>query len=126
MHTQVNLFVVGGEVRKGHHYMTGYPFRENMLKLNVDIFFMSANGVDPEQGITTPQVETAMMKEWILKGSRRAVLLADSSKMGCVAFVKFADIHDVEMMITDERCNPEIGGQIQNAGIRVKIVKTEA
>jgi len=61
-----------------------------------------------------------------LKGSRRAVLLADSSKMGCVAFVKFADIHDVEMMITDERCNPEIGAQIQNAGIRVKIVKTEA
>ena len=123
MHTQVSLFMIGGEVRKGHHYTTGYTFREFLPRLNVDLFFMSANGVDPEQGITTPQVETAMIKELILKGSRRAVLLSDSSKLGDVTFVKFADLRDVEAMITDDGCNPEIGSQMQSMGVKMVIAK---
>ncbi|MBR2561646.1 MAG: DeoR/GlpR transcriptional regulator [Eubacterium sp.] len=123
MHTQVSLFMIGGEVRKGHHYTTGYTFREFLPRLNVDLFFMSANGVDVEQGITTPQVETAMIKELILKGSRRAVLLSDSSKLGDVTFVKFADLRDIEELITDDGCNPEIGSQMQSMGVKMVIAK---
>ena len=123
MHTQVSLFFIGGEVRKGHHYTTGHTFRDFLPKLNVDIFFMSANGIDAVQGITTPQVETAMIKEMILQGSARAYLLSDSTKIGKVAFVKFADLRDVELLITDDGCDEESISRIQNAGTRVQIVK---
>ena len=44
--------------------------------------------------------------------------------LGAKAEVYHADIRDVEMMITDEKCNPEIGARIQDAGIRVRIVRT--
>ena len=123
MHTDVSLFFIGGEVRKGHHYTTGDTFRDFLPKLNVDLFFMSANGIDPVQGITTPQVETAMIKERILQGSRRAILLSDSTKIGKVTFVKFADIRDVELLITDDGCDAESIRGLHDAGARLQIVK---
>ena len=48
--TEVSLFIAGGEVRKGHHYMVGNTSMEAIAKLNVDIFFMGANGVSMKKG----------------------------------------------------------------------------
>lgn len=125
MNTEVSLFVAGGEIRKGHHYMIGNTSLESLQKLNVDIFFMAANGINMKKGITTPQLDTAFIKEQIIANSRQCILLADSSKLDNVSFAKFAEIQDVNVFITDEYAGTEILEQLSGAGVRVDVARVE-
>ncbi|MCI8591527.1 MAG: hypothetical protein HFI88_04075 [Lachnospiraceae bacterium] len=122
-HTDVSLFVAGGEVRKGHHYMIGNTAIEAIAKLNVDTFFIGANGINMKKGITTPQLDTALMKERIIENSRQCILLADSSKLDNISFAKFADLSELDVFITDEYADPEILERIRSEGIKVDIAK---
>ena len=123
--TNVDLYIAGGQVRRGHHYMIGSASVEAFAKLHVDVFLMSANGVDPRAGLTTPQVETAQIKEGIIRNAGKRVLLADSSKVGNISFAKFADLSDVDVLITDSYADTQIIDQIRSAGTDVQIVEAK-
>ena len=121
--TEVSLFIAGGEVRKGHHYMVGNTSMEAIAKLNVDIFFMGANGVSMKKGATTPQLDTALLKERIIENSKQRILLTDNSKLENVSFAKFADISDLDVFITDEYADVEILEQLRNQGVKIDVAR---
>lgn len=123
--TKVSLYVAGGAVRGGHHYMIGNTALASLEKLHVDTFFMAANGIDLETGITTPQLDTATIKEKIMANSGQSILLADSSKVDSISFAKFADIKDVDIFITDEGADEEYISQLRTEGMKVDIVTVE-
>jgi DeoR family fructose operon transcriptional repressor len=123
--TEVSLFVAGGEVRKGHHYMIGNTSIDTISKLNVDTFFLAANGISIKKGVTTPQLDTAIMKECIIGNSRQCILLADSSKIDNISFAKFAEISDLDVFITDEYADIEILERLRSEGIRIDVAKIE-
>lgn len=124
-HTEVSLYVAGGEVRWGHHYMIGNAALDSIDRLHVDTFFMGANGIHLQTGITTPQLDTAIIKEKIIANARRLVLLADSSKLDNVSFAKFADIAEVDVFITDNCGDPEYIEQLREAGMMVDVAMVE-
>ena len=72
-------------------------FSKLFKELNVDIFFMGANGVSMKKGATTPQLDTALLKERIIENSKQRILLTDSSKLENVSFAKFADLSRTNM-----------------------------
>lgn len=123
--TKVSLFVAGGEVRWGHHYMIGNTALDSMDKLHVDTFFMGANGIHLPTGITTPQLDTAIIKEKIIKNARQSILLADSSKLDDISFAKFADIQDVDTFITDNCGDMEYIALLREAGMNVDVAAVE-
>ena len=123
--TDVSLFVAGGEVRRGHHYMIGNAATESLEKLHVDTFFMGANGIHLKTGITTPQLDTAVIKERIIPNARKRILLADSSKIDNISFAKFADIADLNTFITDSNSDEEMLQQLREAGVKVDVAVVE-
>lgn len=84
-----------------------------------DVAFVGANGVTVERGLTTPDVAEAAAKRAMVRNARRAVLLADHTKVGQEHFVRFAEIGEIDVLVTDRAVEEEAVREIEAAGVEV-------
>jgi DeoR family transcriptional regulator of aga operon len=54
--------------------------------------------------------------------SKRVVVVADSSKIGKVAFARICEVTAVSELITDEAADPDAVRALTEAGVHVKFV----
>lgn len=119
--TRPNLTVlmVGGRVR-GRTLATVDSWAATMLQdLYVDVAFMATNGVSVERGLTTPDPTEAMVKGLMVTSARRAVLLADHTKVGNDHLVRFADLAQIDTFVTDAGVDAELLGDLEATGLQV-------
>jgi DeoR family fructose operon transcriptional repressor len=88
----------------------------------VDVAFLGTNGVSVERGLTTPDTTEAAVKRAMVSASRRVVLLADHTKVGNDHLAKFANLEDVDVMVTDSGIEPDDAERLGSRGPRVVIV----
>jgi DeoR family fructose operon transcriptional repressor len=111
------VLTLGGEVRARTLATVG-PWAESRLRhLQVDVAFMATNGLSLERGLTTPNPTEAEIKRTIVAASKRVVLLADHTKVGRELFETFADLGDVDLLITDEGLDPAAAAELEAAGL---------
>ena len=78
----LNVLLLGGRVR-GRTLATVDDWALRPLAdLYVDVAFMGTNGCSVERGLTTPDPAEAAVKRAMIAAARRAVLLADHTKIG--------------------------------------------
>ncbi len=116
-----NIIMAGGAVRRNFHCTAGQKAIDTLLDLNVDRTFLAANGVSISRGVTTPNIETAYVKERLVKLADEVVLLADSTKIDKVSFVKYADISDIDVIITDDEADSDYVETLRGMGIVVEL-----
>lgn len=97
---EVNL--LGGRIRKGFHYSYGGTAISELRRFNFDKLFLTASSVDVSAGLTTYHTETAALKTEMISASAQRILLVDSTKLNKVAFAKFADLRDIDILIIDD------------------------
>ena len=78
------VFVLGGELKPATEAAVGTVALRELERYNFTKGFFGANGIHPRRGVTTPDVEEAMVKSADLGRCRRAYILADSSKFGLI------------------------------------------
>ena len=106
-HTDFNVYILGGLVRRGYHYTT-LPTRNEFLgMINIDKGFFSCNGFSVERGIPAPDFETAKSVREILDVCCASYLMSDSSKLGTVTFAQIADLGYVNGLIVDTEIEKE-------------------
>jgi DeoR family fructose operon transcriptional repressor len=88
----------------------------------VDVAFLGTNGVSVERGLTTPDTTEAAVKRAMVSASRRVVLLADHTKVGNDHLAKFANLEDVDVMVTDSGIESDDAERLGSRGPRVVIV----
>lgn len=116
------VIVTGGTLRPIQHSLVN-PYGSFILeKIHADIVFFGANGIDAGYGVTNVNMAEAEMKSIFLKTARRRVVLADSSKIGNVALAKFADISDIDRLITDDQADAELVEKLRQRGLQVQLV----
>ena len=69
--------------------------------------FVSCAGLTVEQGLTDSDGDVAQLKAQLIRLARRVVALADQSKFGQVGTFRFADLNQIDHLITDEGISPE-------------------
>lgn len=94
------VFLPGGELKKKTEALIGADAVENLKKYNFTKGFFGANGVHNEYGITTPDLNEAAVKESAFRQCRKTYILADSSKIGKISLVKFAELKETEIITT--------------------------
>lgn len=115
----LTVIMVGGRVR-GRTMAAVDTWAAAVLgDVFVDIAFMATNGVSVERGLTTPDPAEAAVKRLMVAAGRRAVLLADHTKVGNDHLVRFADIDQVDTLVTDTGLDPDLQGDLEAAGVRV-------
>lgn len=113
------LELIGGRVRGLTSAATGNHTLAQLEALRPDIAFVGANGVDASFGLSTPDSIEAAVKSAIVSCARRVVLLADSSKFGETALVRFAALADIDSLVTDREPDAELAAALEAADVEV-------
>lgn len=121
-HSNNRVIIAGGMIRKNFNYTCGDMALAALERLNVDVLFLTANGVCMDKGLSTPDLETSRLKRTMIANSNTTVLLADSSKIGNVCFSKFANMEEMDYIISDEGMDNEFLTGARERGVEVKIV----
>ena len=102
------LMLTGGKTRARERSLVGNLATRAFSELVFDVFIMGVAGIHPEFGITDYNMEEALVKRAALGASRRHIIVADSSKIGKVAFAKLCGLEQIDMIITDDDAPDEL------------------
>lgn len=72
-----------------------------LKKTQINKAFMGARGVTDVVGVTTAEPYEIGMKKAALAASQQKILLVDSSKFGKAWYAKYADLDEIDVIITD-------------------------
>lgn len=106
MRTQIKTVVTGGVVHSRSYELIG-SFTDAVLNgIALDIAFIGVNGLDPVVGPTTHDEREASVNRLMAQRAARAVLVADSSKIGVKAFATMGSSRLFGTVITDAGITP--------------------
>lgn len=102
INTSNSLFFVGGEVSAITMATSGFWGSYALNSLKIDIAFLGSSGFQSHNGPCSKAFSDIQFKMEVIKNSRRAVVLADSSKFSSNAIAQYADWSEIDMLITNE------------------------
>jgi DeoR family transcriptional regulator of aga operon len=118
----LKLVVTGGVARAESYELVG-PLAEASLEgLNLDVVFLAVDGISAAAGLTTHHEIEAGTNRALLERARQVVVVADSSKLGRVAFARICDLSDVDELITDDEADPEALAALGDGGLVITTV----
>lgn len=110
--------LTGGTLRGRTRALVGPSAESFMERMNFDLLFLGTNGIDAE-GLMTPNEDEARVKSLMVEKSNRVVVVADGTKFGERSFVRFADLPDVDRLITNEGPSADIAEACETADVSV-------
>ena len=117
----LKLLVPGGVARPESYELVG-PIAEATLDgLNLDLVFLGVDGITAESGCTTHHEVEAFTNRVLMRRAQRVVVVADSSKLGQVAFARICAIDEIDRLITDSDASPEEIAPLGAAGLRIDL-----
>jgi DeoR family transcriptional regulator, fructose operon transcriptional repressor len=117
----ITLHLLGGRVRGITQTAVGDSTVRAMADLRVDIAFLGTNGISAAHGFSTPDEAEAATKRAMVTAAQRVIVLADSSKIGREQLVRFASVHDVDVLVTDGEAEPDAVAELETLGIEVLV-----
>lgn len=120
-HPGIRLILPGGEVRPGELSFTGSLADPAFAALRFDACILGICGIDPDAGVTTHLLAEATVKRAAVTASRRVIAVADSEKLGRVAFGHVCPLAHVDVLVTDATADEEAVQALARAGVDVRI-----
>src|SRR6478609_2150796 len=118
---QVELHLLPGRVRSTTQAAVGAETVEAVHRLRTDVAFVGTNALSIDHGLSTPDHEEAATKRAMVSSARRIVCLADSSKVGRESPVRFAEIGEVDVLVTDDGISAADRRACERAGVEVVV-----
>lgn len=103
----INLIILGGQLRKNLFSLTGLITMKGFEYINADIFFLGADAVDINKGISNANFDEVEVKLKMMESAKETILLADYTKFNSFKIAKVCSIDDIDKIITDERITRE-------------------
>jgi DeoR family transcriptional regulator of aga operon len=99
------------------------PQAERFLsELHADHCFLGVDGLDPEIGLSTPDLLEAQLNTLMMRVSNEVTVVADASKLGHRSLSVIGGMSSARRLITDDRANPDILDAIRKKGVEVIVV----
>ena len=93
--------ILTGGIRTPSDALVG-PVADLVIRsLHFDLLFLGCHGIDPAAGLTTPNLAESETNRAFVRSARRVTVIADHTKWGIVGLSSFADLEDVDTLITD-------------------------
>jgi DeoR family transcriptional regulator of aga operon len=118
----LKLVVTGGVARPESYELIGPLADASLTGLNLDLAIVGVDGISTTAGLTTHHEAEAHTNRALIDRARRALVVADSSKVGQTAFARICEADRVDELITDSVADAgELAG-LREAGIAVTTV----
>jgi DeoR/GlpR family transcriptional regulator of sugar metabolism len=118
---QTNIILTGGHFRTPADALVGPPSLWTLERLQIDILFLGANGIDLKAGYTTPILAEAETNAAMIRKATRVVVVADHSKFGRLTLASFAPIEAAHVLVTDVGAPRSIVRAIRRRGVQVVV-----
>ena len=117
-----HVIMPGGSLRRESISLVGNQQIEFMSDYHIRIAFFGARGLTIEQGLTEVSLDEVHSKRAIAARAQRIVALVDSRKWGQVATSTFADLKQLDTIVTDSNAPAGMVERIRALGVRVIVV----
>ena len=91
-------------------------------QLQVDRLFLGVDGLDPDVGLSTPDVLEAQLNALMIRVSREVTAVADSSKFFRRTLSSIAGLHEVHRIITDDKVDAQLVASLRARSLEVVVV----
>lgn len=113
----VEIIHIGGQVRSNINSSIGAIAEVALQSLRVDKAFIGINGIDFENGFTTPNLFESQIKRAMMNSAYQVYILADSSKFNQTYLSIVCPISRVDCLITDSDISEKIVSQADDYGL---------
>jgi DeoR family transcriptional regulator of aga operon len=118
-YNNVDLFVVGGNLRRASFSLMGSQGVQQVKEYRFDKLFLGVDGFDLEAGVTTPNQGEAQVNRAMCEVSRQVIAVTDSSKFGRKSFCMIRAVDEIDVLITDSQIPQHYHQTLTEMGVEV-------
>ncbi|MGR9048081.1 DeoR/GlpR family DNA-binding transcription regulator [Halobacillus faecis] len=120
----VSIQLLGGFLQKEHQFLYGASVIERLKSYHVDQAFIGVVGIS-DSGLSIAHEEDGMVKRNMIKQAEQVIVLADHTKFGVTEFFTFAELEDVDVIITDQLPDEEFQQRLQEHHVDLIVTEEE-
>lgn len=122
--SDVSIILTGGELRYPKEAMVGDFALRNLQTVFAKKVFVGCSGISTVSGMTTEIASEVKINEMMIQNATGDVyVLADHTKIGKNSSFTSANIQSIGNLITDEKAPVDLVKDLENAGVKVHVVK---
>jgi DeoR/GlpR family transcriptional regulator of sugar metabolism len=107
----------GGDVQQDHYTLTG-PVTERALRTHFyDVAVIGVSGITAKEGLTVNGQLDSIALQIMVEQSQRLIVVADSSKVGQVHFVRLAPLRNIDLLVMDRAAPPAFCRTLAQMGV---------
>ena len=118
---QKTVLLLGGVVKTDGSAVTGSISLDVLKSLHITTAFVSCVGFSFQAGLMEADIAEAEFKEQVVKSATKVVALMDSSKFNKVALKPFADLSNIDHIVTDDGIEAETLKTLQDANVSLTV-----
>jgi len=118
----ISVVMPGGTLRRETASLIGVDGLEILQKFNIQKGFFGAHGISLLEGLTDVSADEAEVKRPLVAMCRQVIAVLDATKWGRVGLASFADLEDIDCIITDRHAPADLVEQVRALGVEVILV----
>jgi DeoR family transcriptional regulator of aga operon len=118
----LKLVVTGGTARPESYELVGPLAEQSLSGLHLDLVVIGVDGIDAQAGCTTHHEVEAHTDLALIERAERVIVVADSSKIGSVAFAQICPVERIDVLITDRGANVRALRALRDVGVTIETV----
>ncbi|GAB18779.1 putative DeoR family transcriptional regulator [Gordonia effusa NBRC 100432] len=112
----VTVLMLGGRLRGRTLATVDNWAVERLSGLVVDVAYLGTNAISLDHGLTTSDPAVAAIKGTAVRVAHRSILVAAHSKFGQNNFCRFAELADIETIVTGSELDAQIAAKYEATG----------
>jgi DeoR/GlpR family transcriptional regulator of sugar metabolism len=122
---QIKVLMLGGQLSEGSPDLTGPVCEHSLEMLHATKAFLGCDGLQPNRGCFAEHPEGARVSATMLRHADWTCLVADSSKIGTHATVRYAMPGEIDLLVTDDGADRQTLDELEQAFREVTVVEVE-
>ncbi len=119
---ELSVVMLGGILRPMSFSLVGPQAEQTLRDLNADQLFLGVDALDPELGLSTPDILEAQLNALMIKVAREVTVVADSSKLRRRSLSVICKVNLIHRLITDTGADEQVVESLREQGLQVLTV----
>jgi len=115
----ISVLMLGGSVNKNSYCVNGSIASQMLENMSFQTAFLGVSGFTSSQGFFTSVVEDYVLRQKIIERSECTVILMDSSKVNRKGIYNFAQLSDVDYVVSDGMLSQNVVDELTSNGVIV-------
>ncbi|MFE9960296.1 DeoR/GlpR family DNA-binding transcription regulator [Micromonospora sp. NPDC005299] len=120
---RVEVVLTGGTLRGAILALVGSAAERSLAGLRVRRAFVSGNGLTPERGVSTPNMQVASVDRALAAAAEEIVVLADHTKIGVDTMVQTIPTDEIDHLVTDDAAPRDVLDELANRAVRLHVAR---